>query len=202
MRSEDCVVVWGAGDPDEVETDAVRPGDSIESVPCTKLQEGVGWTTDVVVAEASAEPSLTAVGTAKNKAKSLSAARETPLRPGELSTMAADAETRAANLLKGAGRSSSLIRDPCARKSQKSAEVKGSPPKALLSVRGISPPKPTPESGEEGVCSPQALMRYMPPSSTGLRLVEPFRTCSVAGSGKRDSVSALPFALPLRYSSV
>ena len=38
--------------------------------------------------------------------------------------------------------------------------------------------------------SPQARMRYIPPSSTGLRLVYPLRSCSVAGSGKRDNVSS------------
>ena len=53
-----------------------------------------------------------------------------------------------------------------------------------------------------GVSSPQALMRHMPPSSTGVRLVEPFRSCSVAGSDKRGRKSALPFELLLRYSSV
>ena len=37
--------------------------------------------------------------------------------------------------------------------------VKGSPPKTALSVRGTSPPKPTPRIGEEGVVSPQAFKR-------------------------------------------
>ena len=82
--------------------------------------------------------------------------------------------------------SSSPMRGPCARKSQKSAGVKGSPPKALLSVWDISPPKPTPGLGEEGECSSQVFMRSMPPSSTEVRLVEPLRSCSVAGSSKRD----------------
>ena len=45
-------------------------------------------------------------------------------------------------------------------------------------------------------------MRYIPPFSTGLRNVDPLRSCSVAGSDKRDRKSVLPFALPLRYSSV
>ena len=81
-----------------------------------------------------------------------------------------DAETRATNLLEGVGRSSSIIRGPCVRKSQKSARVRGSPPKAIFSVQRISPPKPTPGIREERVYSPQAFMRYMPPSSTGLRL--------------------------------
>ena len=145
MRSEDCVIISGAGEPGELETDAVGPARSTESVPCTELRERVDWTTDVVVAYASAEPSLTAVDTAKTEAKSLSAARETHPRRGQLSTVATDTETRVVNLLEGVRRSSSLIRGPCARKSQKSAEVKGipSPPKALVSVRGVSPPKPT-----------------------------------------------------------
>ena len=63
-------------------------------------------------------------------------------------------------------------------------------------MRGISPPKPTPGIGGEGVLSQQTFMRYIPPSSTGLRLVDPLRSCFVAGSGKRDRKSALPFALP------
>ena len=119
------------------------------SIPCAELWGGVGWTADVVVAEASAERSLIAVDTAKTEAKSLSAACETHPRAGELSTVVMDAETRATNLLEGVGRSPSLIRGPCARKSQKSARVKGSPPKALLSVRGTSPLKPTHGIGEE-----------------------------------------------------
>ena len=45
MRSEKNVVVWGAGKPGEVETDAVGP------VGSTKLvREGVGWATDFVAA--------------------------------------------------------------------------------------------------------------------------------------------------------
>ena len=72
----------------------------------------------------------------------------------------------------------------------------------LLSVRGISLPKPTPGIGEEGVYSPQTLMRYMPPFSTGVRLVEPSRSGPVAGSVKRHRKSALPFALHFRYSKV
>ena len=116
--------------------------------------------------------------------------------------MAVDAESRTTNLLEGVGRSSSLIRGPCVRKSQEPARVRGNPPEALFSVRGISPPKPTPGIGEEGVYSPQALMRYMPPSSTGVRLVERLRSCSVAGSGERDKKPAFPFALHFRYSRV
>ena len=70
MRSEECVIVWGAGETGEVQTGAVGPVGSTESVSCTKLREGVDWVTDVVAAGASAEPSLTEVGTAKTEAKS------------------------------------------------------------------------------------------------------------------------------------
>ena len=87
------------------------------------------------------------------------------------------------NLPEGAERPSILIRGPCARKSRESEEGKGSPPKTALSVRGTSPLKPAPGVGEERVRSPQARMRKIPPSPTVLRLL---RSCSVAGSGKRD----------------
>ena len=130
MRSEDFVIVWDAGEPGELET-VTGPAGSTESVPCTELLEGFDWATDVVVAGASPEPSLTAVGTAKSEAKSLSAAREAHPRPEELSTVVTDAETRATNLLEGTARSSTFIRGLCARKSRKSAAVKGSPPKAF-----------------------------------------------------------------------
>ena len=69
-----------------------------------------------MVAEALAEPSLTAVGTAKTEATSLSVVREAHPRPGELLTEANGAETRATNLLEEVGRSSSLIRGPYAQK--------------------------------------------------------------------------------------
>ena len=70
MRSEKGVIVWGAGEPGEVETGAVGPVGSTGSVPCTELREGVGWATDVVAVGASTESSLATVGTAKNEAKS------------------------------------------------------------------------------------------------------------------------------------
>ena len=56
--------------------------------------------------------------------------------------------------------------------SQKSENVKGSPLNALRSAWGFSPPKPTPGIGEEGMSSPQALVRYIPPFSAGMRTVE------------------------------
>ena len=176
MRSEKGVITWGAGEPGEVETGGVGPVGSTGSVPCTDPREGVGWATEVVAAGAFAESSLATVGTKRDRSR----LHANPPRPGKLLTVAVNAETRATNLLEGVGRSSSLICGPCVRKSQKSARVRGSSPKALFPVRGISPPKPRPGIGEEGVYSPQALMRYTPPSSTGVRLVEPLRSCSVA----------------------
>ena len=77
------------------------------------------------------------------------------------------------NLPGGTERSSILIRALCVRKLQTSGEVKGS--KTALSVRVTSPPKPTLGFGEERVESPQARMKKMPPSSTGVRLLDPLR---------------------------
>ena len=102
--------------------DAVGPAGSIESVPCTELRKGVGWTADVVLAGASAEPSLTTVCKAKTEAKSLLASRKAHPRHAGLSTVGSDAETGATNLLEVAGRPPSLIRGPCARKLQKNRQ--------------------------------------------------------------------------------
>ena len=110
-------------------------------------------------AGASAEPVLTLEGTAKTEAKALLAAGKTRPRPGQRSTVVTNAETRATKLPEGAERSPILIRGPCVQKTGKSAKMKGSPPKAALSVRGSSPPKPTPGIGEEGVLNLQAFMR-------------------------------------------
>ena len=139
MRSEDGFTVGDAGEPGEAGADAVGPVVSTESVPCVGLLEGVGWATAAAAAEASAEPASTSVGTAMTEAKSLSAAGKVRPRPGQRLTVATDAEPRATNLPEGAERSSILLRGPCVRKSQKSVEVKGSPPKTALSVRGTSP---------------------------------------------------------------
>ena len=158
MRSEGGFVVGGAGEAGETGANAVGPAVSTESVPRVELLENaVGWTTVVAAAgAASVEPVPTPVGTAKNEAKTLSAADKARPRPGQRSTVATEAETRA-KLSEGIERSSILIRGPCVRKSLKSAEVKGCPPKTALSVEGTSPPKPTPGIGEEGVFSPQPL---------------------------------------------
>ena len=118
IRSEDGFTTGGAGEPGEAGADAVGPVVSTESVLCVGLLEGVGWATAVAAGGASAEPVPTSVGRAKTEAKSLSAAGKARPRPGQRSTVATDAETRATNLPEGAERSSILICDPCVRKSQ------------------------------------------------------------------------------------
>ena len=95
MRSEDGFTVWGAGEPGEAGADAVEPVVSTESVPWVELLEGVGWATVNAAAGASAEPVPTSEGTAKTEAKSVSAAGKVRPRPGQRSTVATDAETRA-----------------------------------------------------------------------------------------------------------
>ena len=52
------------------------------------------------------------------------------------------------------------------------------------------------------VCGPQALTRCVTSSSTGVRRLEPLRSCSVAGCGSRERKSALPLAPPFRNPSV
>ena len=98
-------------------------------------------------------------GYGKTEPKALPAAGTIFPRPGQRSTVATETERRATKLPEGAERSSILIRGSCDQKSPQSAEVKGSPLKTALSVRGTSQPKPTLGIGEEGVLSPQALMR-------------------------------------------
>ena len=160
MRSEGGFAVGDAGEPGEVGADTVVPMVATESVPCVELLvKGIGWATVIAAAGASAESVPTSVGTAKTEAKAVSAAGNIRPRPGQRSAVATQAAIRATNLPEGTERSSILKRGQCVRKSQKLAAVKGSPTKAVLSVRGTSPPKSTPGIGEEGVRSPQALMR-------------------------------------------
>jgi len=180
---------------------------SAESGPCEVLVGGGAcWAIDVAAAGASAGPVPSSEGTAKTEAKAVLAVGENFPRAGRRSTVATEADTRATNLPEGAERSSILIRGPCVRTSRKSEEVKGSPPKTPLlgpgTRPGTSPPKPTPGVGEERVMSPQARIRNISSSSAGVRLQAPLRSCSVAGSGKRDRKSAFPLALPLRYLSM
>ena len=105
-------------------------------------------------------------------------------------------------LFQRAERSSILIRCPCVRKSQEIGGGERSPPTTARLVHSASPPKPTAEIGKEGVFCPEALIRYIPPSLTRLSLVDPLRSCYVAGYRKRGKKSALPFALLLWYRSV
>ena len=145
--------------PGEAGADTVGPVIATESVPYVELLEkGVGWATIVAAAGASAGPVPPSLGTAKNEAKAVPAAGKVGPRPGQRSAVATEAETRATNLPEGVERSSILMHGPCVRKSRESAEVKGSPPKAVLSVRGTSPPKPTPGIGEVWSCRRRHLL--------------------------------------------
>ena len=162
MRSEDGFAVWGAGEPGKAEADAPGPVVSTESVPCLGLLEGVGWATLVAAAGASAEPAPTSVGTAKTGSEIVVDCRQSLPAAG----IAIDGVDGCRNTSDESPRRSRKVVNPqtwpvC---TQKSAGVKGSPPKTVLSVRGTSPPKPTPVIGEEGVGSPQAHIRYIPPS--------------------------------------
>ena len=203
MRPEGGKVVGGAGSPCGEEADAAGSVISAESAPCGVLDVGgVCWATLVAAAGASAEPVPPPEGTAKTEAKAVSAAGKKSPRPGRQSSVVTAAVTRVTNHPEKAERSSTLIRDPCVRKSRKSDEAKGSPPNTALSGKVTSPLKPIPGIGEARVRSPQARTRKIPPSSTGMTLLDPVRPCSVPGSGKRDRKSAFPLALPLRYSRV
>ena len=125
-----------------------------------------------------------------------------PPQPGRQSTVATEADTRATIFPKEAERLSIPIRGLCARKSRKSEEVKGNAPKTVRSGWGTIPLKPTPRVGEERVRRPQAQMREIPPSSTGVRLLDTLRSCFVAGSDERDRKATFPLALPFRSSNV
>ena len=199
VRPEGVKAVGGAGSPRGEGADAARSVISAESAPCEMLDVGgASWATLVPAAGASAEPVPPPEGAAKNEAKAVSAAGKSSPRPGRQSSVVTAAVIRATNLPEGAERSSILIRGPCVQKSRKFEEAKASPPKTALSGWGTSPHKPTPGIGEARMRSPQARMRKIPPSSGGMRLLGPVRSCSVAGSGQRDRISAFPLALPLR----
>ena len=76
-------------------------------VPCVGLLEGVGSATVVAAAGACAERVPTSVSTAKPDAKPSSGASKVHLRPGQRSTVATDAETRANSAKEQQGRPSS-----------------------------------------------------------------------------------------------
>ena len=82
------------------------------------------------------------------------AAGQDGARPRRSSPVPTKEETRPTNLPVGAERSSILIRGPCAPKSRKSVEVRGSPPKTVLSGWGTNPPKPMPGTDVKGVSRP------------------------------------------------
>ena len=90
------------------------------------------------------------------------------------------------------------VRENCKRPRRR----KGVHPKQRC--RGEAPAHPIVSTGvgEGGVRSLQTRMRNIPPSSMGVRCLDPLRSCSATVSGKRDSKSAFPLALPVLYSRV
>ena len=159
MRSENGFAVWDAGKPGEVEVDTVGPVVSTESVPCVELLEGVGRATVVAATGPSAEPVPTSVGTAKNRSESVVGCRQSPPAAGTAIDGGGGGRNTSDETLRRSRKvvKSSYVVRVCENQKQM-AEVKGSPPKTVLSERGASPPKPTPRIGEKGVLSPQALI--------------------------------------------
>ena len=153
-----ATIIAAAGSPAEPRPEGADAAGAVitaESSPCQVLVGGgARLATIVAAAGASAEPWSRPEGTTKTDVKAASAAGEKALKPGRRSTVAREADIRATCLSKGAERLPIFTSGPCARKSQNSEEVKGSPPKMALSVRGTSPPEPTPGVGEERVRSP------------------------------------------------
>ena len=183
MRFEGDNAVGGdAGSPADERADAPASVIAAESARC----------------EGAAEPLPPSEGTAKNEPKAVSAKKDfsaagTSMDGGYGGRYASD---------KSPQRSREVVHPrtwPGRAKIAETDQAKRSPPKTAFSGRGTSPPKPTPGVGEERVRSPQAGMRKIS-SSTGVRLLDPMLSWSVAGSGKRDRKSSFPLALPLRHS--
>ena len=85
---------------------------------------------------------------------------------------------------------------------RKSSVVRGSPPKTASRAwlgEGVSPPKPTPGTGQAGVVNPHARMRYTPRSSGSVRAESPDMSSVMGGRGKRERKSALALSWPHRY---
>ena len=157
--------------------------------------------TAAAAAGASVEPLPPSESAAKTEAKSVSAAGKIAPRAGRRSTVVTAEDTKVTYLPEGAERSSIVIRGPHVWKLRKSDQAKQSPSKTAFSGRGTSPTEPTPDAEEERLRSPQARVRKILTSSTWVRLLDPLRSCSVAGSGKYKK-SAFPLALPLWNSRV
>ena len=144
MQPEGDKIYRGAGLLGDEGADTAGSVVAAGSSPClckTIVGRGASWATVVAAAGASAAPASPPEGTTKTEPKAALAVDEKALGPGRRSTVATGADIQATNLPEGAERSSILIRGPCARKSRKSEELKGSPPKTALSVRGPTPPE-------------------------------------------------------------
>ena len=139
--------------------------------------------------------------TAKTWVRVTSVAGQNGARPRRSSPVPTKAETRATNLTMGAEKAVNPHTWPVCPKIAKISGGKGEPTQD--SAIGLGHQPTLANAGDRwGVIRPQALTRYIASSSTGVRRLQPLRSCSVAGCGNRKKKSALPFALRFRYSSV
>ena len=147
IRPECSEAVGGAALPSVEGADVARSMIAVESAPCEVLVgEGACWATVVAAVGASAEPASPSESTAKNEAKSVSAAGKDYRRPGRGSTVVTAADTRATNLPEGKERSLILISGPCVRKSRKNPKRrKGAHPQQRS--RGGAPVNPSQHRG-------------------------------------------------------
>ena len=134
MWPEGGMAVGGAESPCGEGADAGGSVIAAELTPCEVPNgEEPCWATLVAAAEASAEPVPSSEGTAKTKAKAVSAAGNDSPRPERQPSVVTATATRATNLPEGGERSPILTRGLCAQKSRKSEEAKGSPKPAPVS---------------------------------------------------------------------
>lgn len=71
------------------------------------------------------------------------------------------------------------------------------PFKTGRSGRGISLPKPKPATGQEGEGRPQARVKNIASSSTGVSRLDPPRSDSIVGWDWQTTELTLPLALPM-----
>ena len=198
MRPEGSKAIGGAGSPGVEGANAAGSVIAAESALCEVLVgEGACWAKAVAAAGAFAEPMPPSEGMAITKAKAHISGRYIASRPGRRSTVATVADARATNLPEGTERSSILIRDPRPRNLENSKRRQGAHLKPCC--RGGAPVHPSQHRGSvRNECEARRpRMKKIPPPSTGGRLLDALRSCSVAGSGKRDRNSTFPLALAL-----
>ena len=185
-RPKSGQAVGGAGSPCGERVDAAGSVIAVEVAPCEVLDEERACRATLVVA-AGASAELVPPSEVRQKPKRKPCRQQRKVSTAGTAIVGGDGGSFTSDQsLKEQKRSSILVHGPCVRKSRKSEEAKGSPTQTALSGWGANLRKATPGIGEERVRNPQARMRNLPPSSTGLKRLDLVRSCSVADSGKRD----------------